>query len=160
MTHQRAIEAGARAGTCMFCGRPTKVGLEIFDQEGNIACKQCGEAEIAAQKSEANERAVLAVHNELEKITGVRPEFARQWSRQILARLAAEGFVVVSSEITEAMRWATWIDQSKHVGANDQEARILAGRRMIDNPEQKAMDESAYRAMITAAQQEQNDAGE
>ncbi|MGB3042521.1 MAG: hypothetical protein WBB98_04985 [Xanthobacteraceae bacterium] len=65
-----------------------------------------------------------------------------------LAQVGKEGWVMVPGEITEAMRWATWIDQSRHVGANDQEARVLAGRRMIDNPEQKAMDESAYRAMI------------
>jgi hypothetical protein len=37
---------------CMFCRKPTLAGEEIYDEEGNIACQECGEAEIAAQIKE------------------------------------------------------------------------------------------------------------
>jgi hypothetical protein len=90
--------------------------------------------------------------NNAEYISDYYTQHATAAITAYLAQMEREGFVVVPGEITEAMRWATWIDQSKHVGANEQEARILAGRRMIDNPEQKAMDESAYRALLAAAQ--------
>lgn len=37
---------------CTFCGKP--VGDDcIYDENGEVACKPCGEAEIQAQKTEA-----------------------------------------------------------------------------------------------------------
>lgn len=37
---------------CIFCGSPTDDDRKM-DDNGNIACRECGDAEIAAQRTEA-----------------------------------------------------------------------------------------------------------
>jgi hypothetical protein len=71
-------------------------------------------------------------------------------------RLAAAGLVVVPAEPSEAVRRAIWLAQYRHTneakGHDISEAGLaeLAERRVAD-PEQRALDCVAWRAMVDAA---------
>lgn len=63
---------------------------------------------------------------------------------------ADEGMVLVPREVTETMRRACWRQQYLFHGATEEEADVLAGRRVAD-PKQAQNDAEGYRAMIAAS---------
>lgn len=65
-----------------------------------------------------------------------------------LSRPAHGGWPTVPPEITDDMRYAAWKAQGLHVGATELEAIQMANRHMT--PEQRAMDQAAYAAMLGA----------